>query len=148
MNTYPTLAYILQNTPSKSCWKKCVTKILGIRAHPHLLNQVEIRYDLEQLSMCDPNFSPSLLWKVTHCPDWIHLTSKTNFIIRLLLGCRGLESNASRFSTQKYGQSCGDPSCRLCGAALEDPTHFISHAPCWNLNVGSCLATPRHNLGI
>ena len=77
--------------------------------------------------MCGPNFSsPSSLWKVTHCPDWIHLTSKSNFRIRLLLGCHGQESNTSRFSMWKYGQSCGDPSCRLCGAALEDPTHFIS----------------------
>ena len=44
----------------------------------------------------------------------------------LLLGCHGLESDASRFSTQKDGQPCGDPSCKLCGSALEDATHFIS----------------------
>ena len=67
----------------------------------------------------------SPLWKVTHCPDWIHLTWKSNFRIFLLLGCHGQESNTSRFSMRKYGQSHGDPSCRLCGAALEDPTHFI-----------------------
>ena len=74
-----------------------------------------------------PNFSsPSPLWKVTHCPDWSHLTSKSNFRIRLLLGCHGLESDASRFSVRKDGQSRGDPSCKLCGAALEDATHFIS----------------------
>ena len=64
--------------------------------------------------MCGPNFSPSLLWRVTHSPDWIHLISKSNFIIRLLLGWHGLESNASRFSMWKYRQSSGDPSCRLC----------------------------------
>ena len=123
----PNIAALLQNTPSKSTWKKCVTKILGTQAHLHLLNQAETKCDLELLSMCAPNFSsPSPLWKVTHCPDWSHLTSKSNFRIRLLLGCHGLESDASRFSVRKDGQSRGDPSCKLCGAALEDATHFIS----------------------
>ena len=59
----------------------------GTQAHLHLLNQAETKCDLELLSMCAPNFSPSPLWKVTHCPDWSHLTSKSNFRIRLLLGC-------------------------------------------------------------
>ena len=123
----PNIAALLQNIPSKSTWKKCVTKILGTQAHLHLLNQAETKCDLELLSMCAPNFSsPSPLWKVTHCPDWSHLTSKSNFRIRLLLGCHGLESDASRFSVRKDGQSRGDPSCKLCGAALEDATHFIS----------------------
>ena len=71
----PNIAILLQNTPSKSCWKKCVTKILGTRAHLHLLNQAETKCDLEQLSMCAPNFSPSPFWKVTHCADWTQLTS-------------------------------------------------------------------------
>ena len=76
---------------------------------------------------CVLQTSPRLmLWKVTHCSDQIHLTSKSNFRICLLLGCNGLESNTSiRFSMWKYGQSRGDPSCRHCGAALEDLTHFI-----------------------
>jgi len=106
----PNLVILLQNIPSKSCWKKCITKILGTRAHLHLLNQVETKCDLEQLSMCAPNFSsPSPLWKVTHCPELIHLTWKSNFRIRLLLGCHGLESDASRFSTQNNGHSHFDP---------------------------------------
>ena len=121
----PNIAALLQNTPSKSTWKKCVTKILVTQAHLHLLNQAETKCDLELLSMCAPNFSSSPLWKVTHCLDWSHLTSKSNFRIRLL-GCHGLESDASRFSVRKDGQSHGDPSCKLCGAALEDATHFIS----------------------
>ena len=123
----PNIAILLQNTPSKSCWKKCVTKILGTRAHLHLLSQAETKRDLEHLSMCAPNFSfPSPLWKMTHCADWTHLTSKSNFRIRLLLGCHGQESNASRFTMWKDGQPPGDPSCKLCGSALEDATHFIS----------------------
>ena len=91
--------------------------------------------------MCALNFSPSQHWKVTNCPDWIYLTSKSNFSIGLLLDCHGLESNASRFDMEKNGQSNGDPSCKLCGAALEDVTSFC-HAPFCKLNIGSCLATP------
>ena len=53
----PNIAGLLQNTPSKSTWKKCVTKILGTQAHLHLLNQAETKCDLELLSMCAPNFS-------------------------------------------------------------------------------------------
>ena len=67
--TYPTLLYILLRAAGE-----VVTKILGTRVHLHLLNKVETKYDLEQLSMCGPNFSSPLLWKVIHCPDWIHLT--------------------------------------------------------------------------
>ena len=98
----PDIATLIQNTPSKSCWKRCIKKILGIHAHLHLLNQAEVKSDLEYLSMCDPNFSkPSPLWRITHCVDWLHLTTRSNFRIRLLLGCHGLESDASRFSSRK-----------------------------------------------
>ena len=44
-----------------------------------------------------------------------HLTSKSNFRIRLLLGCHGLESDISRFRV------CGIMDSRV----LEDATHFI-----------------------
>ena len=81
--------------------------------------------------MCDPNFSkPFPLWRITHCADWLlHLSTRSNFRIRLLLGCHGLESDTSRFSSQSNGQACGDPSCKLCGAQLEDAPHFISSCP-------------------
>ena len=80
--------------------------------------------------MCDPNFSkPSPLWGITHCADRLHLTTRSHFRIRLLLGCRGLESDTSRFSLRSNGQARGDPSCKLCGAQLEDAPHFISSCP-------------------
>jgi len=52
----PGVATLMQNTPSKSCWKRCITKILGTRAYLHLLDQAEVKSDLEQLSMCEQNF--------------------------------------------------------------------------------------------
>ena len=62
-----------------------------------LLNQVEVKGDLKYLTMCDPNFSiPSPLWSMTHCTDQLHLTTRSNFMIRFLLGCHGLESDAYR----------------------------------------------------
>ena len=51
----------------------------------------------------------------------------------------GLESDGSRFSMRKDGQSRGDPSCKLCGSALEDATHFLHHA-------GSYIAKRRELL--
>ena len=72
-----------------------------------------------------------LLFLSTLESDQIHLTSRSNFAIRLFLGCPGLESDTSRFSMHKNGQSHGDPSCKLCDTALEDATHLSLHAPCW-----------------
>ena len=126
----PDIATLIQNTPSKSCWKRCIKKILGTHAHLHLLDKAEVKSDLEYLSMCDPNFSkPSLLWGITHCADRLHLTTRSNFRIRLLLGCHGLESDASRFSSRSNGQAHGDPSCKIRSVQLEDATHFISSCP-------------------
>ena len=126
----PNITTLIQNTPSKSCWKRCIREILGTHTHLQLLNQAEVKSNLEYLTMCDPNFStPSPLWSMTHCADQLHLTTKSNFRIRLLLGCHGLESDACRFSSRSNGQACGDPSCKLCGAQLEDAPHFISTCP-------------------
>ena len=126
----PNIATLIQNTPTKSCWKRCIKKILGTHAHLQLLNQAEVKSDLEYLTMCDPNFStPFHLWSMTHCADQLHLTTRSNFRIRLLLGCHGLESDACRFSSRSNGQARGDPSCKLCGAPLEDAPHFISTCP-------------------
>ena len=32
----PNIATLIQNTPSKSCWKRCIRKILGTHAHLQL----------------------------------------------------------------------------------------------------------------
>ena len=123
----PGVTTLMQNTPSKSCWKRCITKILGTRAYLHLLDQAEVKSDLEQLSMCEPNFLvPSPIWGATYCAEHLHLTTRSNFRVRLLLGCHGLGSGASRFNSRSNGRSRGDPSCKLCYAQLEDATHLIS----------------------
>ena len=95
----------------------------GTNTHLELLNQAEVK---EYLTMCDPNLFTPPLWSMIHCADQLHLTTRPNLRIRLLLGCQGLESDVCRFSSQSNGQARGDPSCKLCGAQLEDAPHFIS----------------------
>ena len=56
-------------------------------------------------------------------------TSKCNFRIRMLVGCDGLELDASRFRTRRTSSSPGDPSCKLCHSEPEDPAHFILRCP-------------------
>ena len=121
---------LIDNPPSKGSWKRCAKRILDAHAYLRLLEQAEVKHDLEQLTMCDLNpHAPSALWKVTHCTEHFLLTSRSNFRIRLLLGCHGLESDASRFSIRRNGLTRSDPSCKLCNAELEVATHFISVCP-------------------
>ena len=99
--------------------------------------------------MCAPNFSfPSPLWKVTHCADWTHLTSKSNFRIVSSLAVMELESDASRFRMLKDGQPPGNPSCKLCGSALEDATHFISSCTMLEAKRRELLSSAPRNFGI
>ena len=51
-----------------------------------------------------------------------------NFRIRLLVGCDGLEADASRFRARRLpGITPNDPVCKLCMGGIEDPAHFIAH---------------------
>ena len=54
-------------------------------------------------------------------------TRRTNFRIRLLTGCDGLEQDASHFRYRTHGRSSGDPTCKLCGLGPENAEHFISN---------------------
>ena len=65
-------------------------------------------------------------------------TTRTNFRVRMLVGCDGLETDASRFRRRMNGTTPGDPTCNLCHTAPEDPAHFILHSP--------TLSTRRHEL--
>ena len=56
----------------------------------------------------------------------LHLTTKSNFRVRLLLGCHGLESDAARFRVRRDGGPIGIPTCKLCNSGEEDPEHFLA----------------------
>ncbi len=48
----------------------------------------------------------------------------------MLVGCDGLEADASRFRYRKGPSQPGDPSCKLCNLhEPETPAHFIAHCP-------------------
>ena len=98
-----------------------------------------MRYDLHDSSclIADlPLGKPSHHWSST----LLHrqATSRTNFRIRMLVGCDGLEADALRFRRRMNGTVPGDSTCKLCHTAPEDPAHFILHCP--------SLSTRRHEL--
>ena len=47
----------------------------------------------------------------------------------LLVGCDGLEADASRFRRRLNGALPGDPICKLCRTEPEDSAHFILRCP-------------------
>ena len=50
-----------------------------------------------------------------------------NFRVRLLVGCDGLELDASRFRyRQLSSRSTGDPTCPLCLSGRENFMHFVA----------------------
>ena len=63
-------------------------------------------------------------WSVTRAiPKLMRLN---NLRIHLLIGCDGLEADASRFRRRKYAAAAvNDPTCRLCKLEPEVPAHFI-----------------------
>ena len=95
-----------------------------------LLDEAEQKSDLQLLTQMDRQpGSPSPLWASTHCKDLLHHTSKNNFRVRQLLGCHGLETDATRFRVRKGGLRVGSSTCRLCDQGDEDPTHFLATCP-------------------
>ena len=118
--------------------------VIRLRAEMSLLDEAEQKSDLQLLTQMDRQpGSPSPLWASTHCKDLLHLTSKNNFRVRLLLGCHGLETDAAHFRVRKGGVRVGSSTYRLCDHGDEDPTHFSSiYMPCprWK----ACRTAPSH----
>ena len=75
---------------------------------------------------CTKPGAPAPHRKITHSADLLHLTTRSNFRVRLLLGCHGLESDAARFRVRRDGSPTGNPMCKLCNSEEEDPVHFLA----------------------
>ena len=70
------------------------------------------------------------------------MTRSTNFRVRLLVGCHGLESDACRFRVRKCdGNLPGDPSCKLCGSVEESVLHFTAQCPALSRRREELLST-------
>ena len=67
------------------------------------------------------------------------LSRLNNYRVRLLVGCDGLEADASRFRSHRFCQApVGNSTCPLCHQDREDASHFIARC--------SALATERERL--
>ena len=84
----PSIKQLLSTSCNKETWKRSTKRLLNIRAYIAMQDQCE-KYPKR----------PAPHWTVT-LQD-IHATRKNNFRIRLLVGCDGLEADASRFRWRK-----------------------------------------------
>ena len=150
----PDISTLAANPPSTGIWHRCVNRLISCQAQLNLNEEAESKRDLDPLIRCctKPN-APAPHWKVTHSAEMLHLTTRSNFRVRLLLGCHGLECDAARFRVRRDGGPTGNTTCKLCNSGKEDPEHFLatcnalqarrrsllSHAP---LN----LPDPEHDL--
>ena len=77
------------------------------------------------------------------CPQWLiskgdrQMLQRSNFKIRLLVGCDGLEWDASRF---RGGER--SPTCKLCHSAAEDAIHFLLVCPALQSTREMLLSSP------
>ena len=127
----PSINILLDNPVKPISWKRSIKKQLGVRAYLKFLENCQECF----LSKCDTKIGrPLPHWSVT-IGD-VQRTRATNFRIRLLVGCDGLEKDAARFRSRSNGTSPADPSCKLCGDPTEDASHFIS----------CCLALERERV--
>ena len=67
-------------------------------------------------------------------------------IVRLLLGCHGLASDAARFRARRDGGPIGNPSCKLCKSGKEDPVHFLAACNALQAERQSFLSHAQLNL--
>ena len=105
----PGLSSLLSEPPKGSPWKAFIKKHLGLTSYLTFLEECNDCY----ASQCafKPH-CPAPHWKVTIGDP--KLTRLNNFRIRLLVGCDGLEADASRFRSRTTTAQPGDPSCKLC----------------------------------
>ena len=98
-----------ETPPPSNVWKSHVHKFLALKTHMDLVEEC----DAYHLSSCSRSFyiKPVSHWAVT--VGDINMTRMNNFSIHLLVGCDGLEKDASRFRTRNTGGRIQDPSCKL-----------------------------------
>ena len=86
------------------------------------------KHSLPDLSTLLSNTPSPNVWKLQLlklAPHWaamvgdVKMTRLNNFRIHLLVGCDGLERDASRFRTGNTSGIVHDPSCKLCSALVE-----------------------------
>ena len=120
----PGLSQLLDSPWSRSSWKKHVKCLLNTNA---LLSH---QSDCSHLPISQCSFElgkPLPHWSVTRSLPI--LTWQSNFCIRLLVGCDGLEHDACRFRTRRFPGTDKSSVCKLCLQEPEDQAHFIAQYP-------------------
>ena len=91
----PSIDELLSQPPNRESWKKSIRKLLNYRTY---LSLIEDCVDFH-IGACSISIGrPARHWSVT-LGD-VKATRSTNFRIRLLTGCDGLEQDASHFRYQ------------------------------------------------
>ena len=121
----PSLPSIIEGSWSRKAWRRWVGNLCRSIEYSSFLDECSHLH----LSDCMfPLGKPVPHWTVTR--GLPNLTRINNFRIRLLVGCDGLEADASRFRARRLpGITPNDPVCKLCMGGIEDPAHFIAHCP-------------------
>ena len=118
------LEQLISTPRDKVSWKNSNKRLLNIN---HYIALTEECPDYP-IGYCDlPLGKPSHHWSST-----LHdrqATIRTNFRLRMLVGCDGLEADASRFRRRMNSTAPGNSTCKLCLTAPEDPAHFILRCP-------------------
>ena len=117
----PDMDSLLSQPFKPAVWNKSTKKQLLTRSSMRFLHDCEEYL----LADCDLRLEKSIKQGSITIGD-LKLTRQNLFRIRLLAGCAGLEQDAARFSHRNRGNAQrGDPSCKICGAEVEDAFHFI-----------------------
>ena len=129
----PPIDELLNQPPNCKSWKKSTRKLLSFRSY---LSLMEDCVDLHIGACSIPIGRPARHWSVT-LGD-VKATRRSNFRIRLLTGCDGLEQDVSRFRYRTQSRLPGDPTCKLCSSGPENAEHFILY--CQSLDTTRRLA--------
>jgi len=113
----PDTPTLTANTPSTGIWHRCVDRLITCQSQLNLLEEAESKRDLDlMIWCCTKPGAPAPHWKITHSAEMLHPTTRSNFRMRLLLGCHGLESDATRFRVRGDGSPNWNPTCKLCNS--------------------------------
>ena len=125
----PSLEQLISIPRSKASWKNSSKMLLNIDHYIALTEECPADYPI---GYCDlPLDKPSHHWSST-LHDQQATTGRTNFRVRMLVGCDGLE-----VSSQDEWHS--PRRLKLCHIAPENPTHFILHCPSRGETYCKCL---------
>ncbi len=116
----PTIHDLLNDLPcSKLAWKNAI-----------MTSQQQTQLQQQCGSILLKKCSSNYVTQGRICPLWMitkgdrQMLQRSNFRVRLLVGCDGLEADAARFRRNN-----SSPTCTLCHTAPKNARHFIIDCP-------------------